>query len=202
MPKRRSNYTGTETRRRQIIQAALECFNEMGLVDTTMGDIRTRSRASNGSIYHHFKSKDQLAAAVYLDGILDYQTGMIAALEEETDARKGIYGIIRYHLTWVQDHPDWARYLFQMRHAGFMGGEAESSITEANRTFSAGLGRFLSIQVEAGLLRTLPRELYIAILLGPCQELARLWLSGSEGVDLETAVEEIAEAAWQALRRS
>ena len=82
MRKYRTQYAGTESRRKQIILTALACFVEMGFVDTTMEDIRVRSKSSNGSIYHHFKSKDQLAAAVYLEGIIDYQEGMAAELEK------------------------------------------------------------------------------------------------------------------------
>ena len=34
-----------------------------------------RARASIGSIYHHFRSKEQLAAALYVEGLRDYQEG-------------------------------------------------------------------------------------------------------------------------------
>jgi len=40
-----------------------------------MADIRVRARASIGSIYHHFRSKEQLAAALYVEGLRDYQEG-------------------------------------------------------------------------------------------------------------------------------
>ena len=199
MRKTRKRYAGTDTRRRQIIEAALACFNEMGFIDATMEDIRSRSGASHGSIYHHFKGKDQLAAAVYLEGIIDYQTGMLTALAGLEGAREGMQGIVRYHLGWVRDHPDWARYLFQMRHAGFLA-ETEEAIEEENRRFAEGLGEFVRRHVEDGTLRRVPREIFIALLLGPCQEYARHWLRTGNAEDLDLAVDEIAEAAWQSLR--
>ncbi|MEJ2715811.1 MAG: helix-turn-helix domain containing protein, partial [Deltaproteobacteria bacterium] len=110
----------TPLRRQEIIQAALACFIEQGVAQTSMADIRRRSNASTGSIYHHFKSKEQLAAEVYLAGIGDYQDGFLAVLEEQRRARDGIFAVIRYHLEWVSGHPDWTRYLFQQAHAGFM----------------------------------------------------------------------------------
>ena len=79
----------TPSRRRQIIHGALACFTERGVAQTSMADICRRSNASTGSIYHHFKSKEQLAAAVYLEGISDYQQGFLAVLEEQQNARKG-----------------------------------------------------------------------------------------------------------------
>ena len=112
--KERSTQARSDIRRREIIQAALSCFVEYGYAATTMEDIRQRSKASNGSIYHHFKSKEQLANAVYLEGIIDYQSGVIALLDRNPGAREGIEAIIGHHLDWVSANPDWARYLLQM----------------------------------------------------------------------------------------
>jgi len=197
--KRRALSQGTRKRWRQVIEAALACFNETGFIDTTMEDIRDLSGASTGSIYHHFKSKEELAAAVYLEGIVEYQKGMVAAVKKHRLARAGIEAMVRYHLQWVTEHPDWARYLMQMRHAGFMKAY-EQSMAHANTQFAEGLGSFFRPHVERGVLRTVPRELFIAIVLGPCQEYARLLLSMDLEISLRTAVREITEAAWQALR--
>ncbi|MHB8916947.1 MAG: TetR/AcrR family transcriptional regulator [Desulfocucumaceae bacterium] len=199
MRKQNIKCSGTAERRRQIIQAALACFGEMGFVNTTMEDIRIRSKASNGSIYHHFKSKDQLAAAVYIEGIIDYQAGLIDELKKHPQAREGIYEIVRYHMQWVSEHVEWSRYLFQMRHAGFMT-DTEDSIKAENKRFSREFWAYFSRHIEDGTLRSLPVELYISLILGPCQELYRIRLSRPVAAELNTAVVEIAEAAWQALR--
>lgn len=199
MRKQRAKCSGTVERRRQIIQAALACFNEMGFVNTTMEDIRIRSRASNGSIYHHFKSKDQLAAAVYLEGLIDYQGGMIDELKKQTQAREGIFAIVRCHLQWVCEHVEWSRYLFRMRHAGFMA-DQENSIEAENKKFAKEFWAFFSRFIKDGTLRSLPVEIYISLILGPCQEYARYRLNRPVETDLDTAAVEIAEAAWQALR--
>jgi len=200
MGKQRARCPGTPGRRRQIIQAALACFTEAGFVGTTMEDIRARSGASNGSIYHHFKSKDQLAAAVYVEGISDYQDGMITELRKHPEAREGIYAIVSYHLKWVISHPEWAGYLFQMRHAGFMSGSKESMDLK-NKNFAGEIWACFSRHIKEGTLRDLPMDLYISLILGPCQEYVRLWLSRPESTDPGTAAAEIAEAAWQALRQ-
>ncbi|MHB8158846.1 MAG: TetR/AcrR family transcriptional regulator [Desulfocucumaceae bacterium] len=199
MRKQRTKCSGTVERRRQILQAALACFNEMGFVQTTMEDIRISSKASNGSIYHHFKSKDQLAAAVYLEGIIDYQGGMIDELKNCTQAREGIYAIVRYHLRWVSEHLEWSRFLLRMRHAGFMA-DKEYSIEAENKKFAKEFWAFFSRLIKDGTLRSLPVELYISLILGPCQEYARYRLNRPVEADLDMAVAEISEAAWQALR--
>lgn len=198
MRKRRGQYVRTSERRRQIIQAALSCFIEIGFLDTTIEDIRNRSKASNGSIYHHFRSKEQLAAAVYLEGLVEWQTQMAAELEEHPGALDGVYAMVRCHLRWVSAHPDWTRYLFQMRHAGFMTG-TEGSIAEQNSRFTDGLAKWLHPHMERGTFRRLPMELTLSLIIGPCLEFSRIWLSKPDCMDLNLAANEIAKAAWQAL---
>ena len=198
MRKRRGHYAKTGKRRQQIIQAALACFTEMGFLDATIEDIRTRSQASNGSIYHHFRSKEQLAAAVYLEGLFEWQDTLLAELEEHPGALDGVYALVRSHLRWVSQHPDWTRYLFQMRHAGFMAG-TEDSIAEQNKRFVEGFGKWLSVHTERGTLRMLPMELFLSIIIGPCLEFSRIWLTKPDCTDMDLAAAEIAKAAWQAL---
>jgi AcrR family transcriptional regulator len=199
MRQKRTHYAGTDGRRRQIIEAALACFSEIGYHDTTMEDIRTRSKASHGSIYHHFKSKEQLAAAVYLEGIRVYQAGMLDILAKSKSAREGIFHLIERHLVWSRDNQTWARFMSDMRHATFMT-ESEGAIAEANAHFGRTIWAFMSRHIEAGALRSLPLEFYISVILGPCHEYSRQRLRRFSNADFTALASQFGEAAWQALR--
>jgi AcrR family transcriptional regulator len=185
-------------RRRQIIEAALACFSELGFGETTMEQIRVRAGASTGSVYHQFRSKEELGVEVYLEGLGTYQAGFVAQLERHGEAEAGIRAIIAYHMGWVRQHPDWARYLFQMRQAAFLTA-SEQRIGELNAAFVGRVGQWLRPHVRAGRIRRVPRDLYAALLLGPCQEFSRAWLAGRADVDWDTATSELADAAWRTL---
>ena len=189
----------TGKRRDEIIQAALACFVEKGFAGTTMEDIRRRSGASTGSIYHHFKSKEQLAAAVYLEGIADYQAGFVAQLDRNNSAKKGIAAVIHYHLRWVEEHNQWAHYLFQMRHADFMAA-VEEDIALENREFYTHMLHWLDARYDKGELRRLPFEVIFPIIISPCFNFASRRLSGQVQSDPEEAGDVFADAAWRALK--
>ena len=53
-----------DARRRQILDAAIECFSEQGFHRATMHDIVQRSGLSAGAIYRYFESKDELIQAI------------------------------------------------------------------------------------------------------------------------------------------
>src|SRR5262249_4537599 len=106
-------------RRRIILMAALDCFTTQGVTATTIEEIRAKSGASIGSIYHHFGSKENLAATLYVEGLRDYQAGLLKDLRRRRGAETGIKAVVAYHLAWIRDHANWARYLLHMREAGF-----------------------------------------------------------------------------------
>jgi len=200
MPKKIAiRHRKSEQRQEEIIEAALACFSEFGFARTTMEDIRRRSGASNGSIYHHFTSKEALAAAVYLDGLAEYQKGLLAELERHKRAQAGIHSIVSYHLRWVTDHRHWARYLWEMRHTESVAG-VETAIAEQNRQFVKRVLRWIQPRVEVGELRRLPIDLFISLVIGPCQEYTRAWLGGYEPMELHAAIKELGRAAWLGVR--
>src|SRR3954469_3908219 len=102
-------------RRAKILGAALECFAQKGFAATTIDDVRGRSGASTGSIYHHFGGKEQLAAAVYVDGLAGYQRGLLDGLRSHSDAESGVKAVVRHHLRWIQSNRMLASFLLTRR---------------------------------------------------------------------------------------
>src|SRR5215213_1451313 len=100
----------TTPRQQAILDAALAAFLERGVLATTIEDVRERSGASVGSIYHHYGSKEGIAAALFVDGMRRYQDGAIEALRS-----KAVRGFVRRHVRWVTENPELATYLFTQR---------------------------------------------------------------------------------------
>ena len=53
-----------EQRRGQLIDAALELFSERGVEATRVSDIAEAAGVAQGLLYHYFRSKDELLAAI------------------------------------------------------------------------------------------------------------------------------------------
>jgi AcrR family transcriptional regulator len=163
-----------------------------------MSDICAQAKASTGSVYHHYKSKEQLATAVYLDGISEYQAGLIENLEKEKEAYRGISSIIRYHIKWIVKNKEWSQFLFQKHHYSFLEG-ADEQLNILNKNFFQKITRWFSRHIEEGTIRLFPWDIIFAIVMGPCQEYARLHLSGKACSKIEPAVHDLSSAAWKAL---
>jgi AcrR family transcriptional regulator len=190
---------GRSGRRREILQAALACFEQLGYDASTIEDIRRRSRASVGSIYHHFGGKAGIAAALYAEGLEDYQAGLLARMRRSRSARALIKAVVRHHLDWAEANPAWARYLMEMR-----GLEAVAAIEvrlrEINRGFVQESVALIRPRMDGGEIAALRFDILLALLFGPAQEFLRLWLAGRTDLALRQARELLAEAAWKSVR--
>jgi AcrR family transcriptional regulator len=181
------------SRRESILEAALASFDATGA--TAIEEIRRRSGASVGSIYHHFGDKDGIAAALYIEILRDYQAGVVRALGGARDAEDGIKALVRYHLRWVQRNPQRARFLLQSGAARLAAGDELKAL---NRDLAAALADWLE---RWPAIRPLRREVLFAAVFGPAQELSRAWLSGRVE-SLRPLEDELTEAAWRAVRAS
>jgi AcrR family transcriptional regulator len=189
----------TRERRQAILDAALECFSTIGYDQTTLADIRARAGASTGSIYHHFGSKEQIAATLYLDGVRATQEEGLAALLRTRTARTGIAAQVGAYIDWVVDHPAMARFLFAMRHAPFLDGQ-ETTITGLNEDVHVRAAQWLADRVADGELPDLDPAIRWAIVFGPCRHWAGSWLRGTTTTSPEQAKRTISTAAYAALR--
>lgn len=190
----------TAKRRREILDAALRCFTEKGYGATTIADVRERSGASTGSVYHHFGSKEELAAALYLEGLRDYQAGAVRVLRRNPGAEEGVRAVVAHHLRWVARNRELARYLMASREPEVALASARP-LRELNRAFLREVGEWLGPHLRARRLKELPTDLFYAVVLGPSQEFARLWVAERTSSSLERAQAELGEAAWRAVRR-
>jgi AcrR family transcriptional regulator len=59
----------SELTRRNIINAAVDLFDEVGYANTNLGDIITRVDVTKGALYHHFDSKESLAVAIIEEAV-------------------------------------------------------------------------------------------------------------------------------------
>src|SRR6266576_5116394 len=100
--------------RGDLLAAGLAVFDRDGFEGATVAAIRTRARASNGSFFHFFGSKKELAGALFLEVLQRYHAAVLAAIDASSGAAEGIGRLIRAHLDWVVNNRREARYLFEI----------------------------------------------------------------------------------------
>jgi AcrR family transcriptional regulator len=184
--------------KRHILARALACFNEHGMEGTTIELIKMRAETSVGAIYHHFKSKEGVAAALYFLALDDQSCLFDAHLDKADEVEKAIKTMVGSYLEWVVAQPELARFLFQARTYVSSGPHADE-LANRNTGRHKPLIEWIIRGTVAGQLRVLPRETYAPLLIGQAESYCRAWLSGRVKVAPTTHTKVFAEAAWRTL---
>jgi AcrR family transcriptional regulator len=91
-----------ETRRQQILDAALRCFSRDGFHNTTTADIVRESGVSQGTLYLYFATKDEIIVAL-ADDRHQGEAFMSAMAQSEQDPIQGLALLLEVHGTALDD---------------------------------------------------------------------------------------------------
>lgn len=88
----------------RILEAAAKIFGELGYAGTTLRAVAQAAGIEAGSIYYHYKSKDELIEAVLMHGLADAMQSVsdaIAGLPETATATARLRAAVGAHLASV-----------------------------------------------------------------------------------------------------
>jgi AcrR family transcriptional regulator len=108
-----------------FLGAALSIIAEQGLSGLTVASVSERLGSPTGSFYYRFASRDVLLGSLWLQAVLEFQTGISAAL----DAGDGLRAAL-HTPAWVRKHPDNARLLLLYDRKDFLHGEWPHELRE------------------------------------------------------------------------
>jgi AcrR family transcriptional regulator len=105
----------TDTRDR-IEAAAIHLFVEKGVAETTVRDIARALEMSEGALYRHFESKEQLVWLVFQRHYLAFATDLRALAQPEKTTRGKLAAMIRGFCRAHDANPELFRFLLFVQH--------------------------------------------------------------------------------------
>ncbi|MEX6503259.1 TetR/AcrR family transcriptional regulator [Pseudomonas zhanjiangensis] len=123
--------TDPDSARGKLLQTAAHLFRSKGYERTTVRDLASAVGIQSGSIFHHFKSKDEILRSV-MEETIRYNTALMqASLAEASDLRERVLALIRCELQsimggtgeamavlvyeWRSLSPDGQRFILELR---------------------------------------------------------------------------------------
>jgi AcrR family transcriptional regulator len=180
-------------RRDDILDAALDAFDEKGVAAATLDDIRERSGASIGSIYHHFGDKEGIVGALYVRVLTDWQRGFVRELRGKA-AEAGVRAGVDHHLRWAARQPAAMRFLLTSS-------PPRTSLKPQNRAFFDEVQAWLASH-KSEIRQDLDLATGEAVWIGPASEYCRHWLAGRAPKPDRRRRELLADIAWRSLCRT
>jgi AcrR family transcriptional regulator len=168
--------------RGDLLAAGLAVFDRDGFEGATVAAIRGRARASNGSFFHFFGSKKELAGTLFLEVLQRYHAAVLTAIDTSSCAQEGIGRLIGAHLDWVMNNRREARFLFEISRSEWTEDLREAQRAQNSR-LTEGIEKWRAPLVARGELLPMTSTLFFSQIIGPAQIFCRAWLSGRDRSD-------------------
>lgn len=91
-----------------LLDSAAKLFASKGYRETTMRDIGAEVGMQAGSVYYHFKSKEELLLAVYAMAVDGIEARLLEALENVEDPWQRLEVAVITHLETILDRNDYS----------------------------------------------------------------------------------------------
>lgn len=184
-----------EKTRNKIFQSALALFNVKGIDATSTREITEGAGIAEGTLYRHFKSKDELAWSLFEHHYGNIAGSLLAARRQSTDFRETVEATVHAFCKLVDHAPDAFRYCMLSQH-GFL---ARVDQDEGNPVLV--IRSFIAEAIDKEDIPSGDPDLLAAISLGVVMQPATFTLYGRLSHPLEQYADDFVDAIWSILTK-
>jgi AcrR family transcriptional regulator len=175
-----------ETRKAQILEAAMACFGEHGYHETSMDDIAARTGLSKGAVYHHFAGKREILLALF-EFWSDRMLERWEQISRETDPLTALTRDAQAAFTIAEEAAPIVRASFEMLAHAVRDDEMRSRIAGVYDSTRAHFASLLLQAREQGLVHDLDEDSVAYALIGMFEGLFILKAMDPDRVDVGAA---------------
>ena len=193
MPK--SQPASTRNARDAVISTALQLFTQKGYFNTSMRDITGGSAVSTGSVYHHFKDKEGVAAALYQSLIERMRDELLATMRIHDTAHDQCRAVVQLLFSITETEPDVMAFMLYVRHREFLPKQRPVCSSEPFEIMRTMVRRGM----ERGEIERRDVQAASACLFGGAIRMVTSALDGILEQPLSTYLDDTWECSWRAV---
>jgi AcrR family transcriptional regulator len=176
-------------KRREIANLAAELFDALGYHSTSMDGIAERAGLRKPTLYHYFRSKDEILFEIH-SGMIESILGLHEQrLESGVNSVEALRGLMEDVINLMENHPGHLRIFLE--HHRELPDRYKEEIRAQRDKFRQNIVSALEQGVEEGVFREVDVEMTALAILGMCNWTYQ-WLRPGSG---RTAAE-VADAFW------
>ena len=179
--------------RERIEEAATRLFVLRGISDTSVRDITREVGISEGALYRHFESKEDLVWQTFEQNYLAFARELESLAAREQTARQKVGAMIRGFCRAHDDNPTLFNFLVFVQHGQL------SKLAEDDPTPVTVMRSVLARAIDAAELPPQDPDLATALVLGTVLQPATFAAYGRIALKLEPVSDRLVAAAWAAV---
>lgn len=181
--------------REQIIVAALHLFTNRGYFNTSVPDMARTAQVSVGSIYHHFKDKEDVARALYLSLMEGMQAELLRISTAHATANARCRAVIAMLFDLTESSSEAMDFMLYAKHREFLPGERPVCSSLPFET----MRDFVQQGMEQGEIRRMDLMVASSCLFGGALRLITARLDGVLAEPLPDRLDAAWDCAWRSV---
>jgi AcrR family transcriptional regulator len=185
------------SKQEQILSAALRLFVADGFHGTPTSKIAHEADVANGTLFHHYKTKEDLIIALY-NRIKDELANDISAIiKEEGFITYKLRKIFEHSIYWALNNPDKFYYIQQFNFSPHLAKVPPEVLKQQTSAYT----QLIITGIAKKLLRQQPVELIAAMLNGQVYGIYQYLITSDVGPEEQKKIiEEAYEMVWVMLK--
>ncbi|SDZ97657.1 transcriptional regulator, TetR family [Desulfuromusa kysingii] len=197
MPKTKKKNGNAVDLRQTILKTALILFTSKGYFNTSVHDIKRTADISIGAVYHHFKSKEEIAKAIYAEMLEVMTKSMDEIMVQYDSTQERAKAIMRMLFDWAETNPAEMEFMLHAKHKEFM----PSAIPVCSSRPLAMMREVVQTGINNGEIREMDVTLAATCLFGGMFRMINLRLDGIFKEPLPPHLEMVWDCAWKGVAR-
>lgn len=144
----------------QILRAALKLFVEFGFHGTPTSKIAQEAGVSNGTLFHYYKTKDELVVALYVYIKSDLASCFDIRISESETVKSSFKRMYVGWMYWGLDHPTEFKFTQQFRSSPYLSMVSDEGIKEQTNR----LMNMMQQAIDARILKPLPADFLMSLI--------------------------------------
>jgi AcrR family transcriptional regulator len=181
----------TDQRRHQIVAEAARLFDARGYASTTMDDVAASVSIAKGTLYHYFRSKEEVLRSIHEEFCQLLIDKYLARVGQGLEPPELILGAMKDILSLMVTHRGYVRVFFE--HHRELPPEAKRYVTAQRDSYESLLRSAIAAgQARGDFSRHIDDRMISLALFGMCNWAYQWFDSGGR-----LAAEEVAETYWR-----
>ena len=151
----------TTTKLENIENTAMRLFGEMGIKEVTIKEISVHANCSEGALYRHYKSKDEMAWLLYKREVENFGSLLREIYDSKESMDKKLYNAIEFFYNFFDKEPIKFNFILLSQH-NF---PRELVVDQELNPFNL-LYEFLNDGVNSGIFKVKDLNLSVALIYG------------------------------------
>jgi AcrR family transcriptional regulator len=174
----------------RIIAAARALFFAQGVDETSIAEICRASGVSNGSLFHHFGTKEAIALEIFIAVRRTYWEYVLNAMERAPSVPDAAEASVRAAFAFQKEHSEAFAFMLDTSAAPWILRQT-TALSDLNTAFAQRAMGWAAPHVMAGRLPMLSVHTFGALIFGLPQWIAREARAGLSVPDLERSADEL-----------